>query len=244
MTSFSDIHQRAIERKGGEKTLASLLPSVMSAKKLAQVGDDRFLAMMAKAINQAGFNWTVIENKWPQFEEAFFGFDPEKLSLLPEERWEAYTSDTRVVRNWQKIKAVMDNVGFVLDESARHGSFGKFMANWPADDQIGLMAHLKKHGSRLGGQTAQWFMRYVGKDCFVISNDLVNAIQQAGVDIRDNPTSKRDLGLIQQTMNAWHLESGLPYTHLSKIAAYSCGQNYEADGIRQQMDKFSAGHPE
>lgn len=243
MASFSLIHQRAAERKGGKSRLASLLPDVRTAEHLAQTGNDRYLAMMAKAINQAGFNWTVIENKWPQFEEAFFGFDPDKLSQLPEERWEAYTADKRVVRNWQKIKAVMENVGFILDESARHGSFGNFMAQWPEDDQVGLMAHLKKHGSRLGGQTAQWFMRYVGKDCFVITRDMVAAIQQTGVEIRDNPTSKRDMGLIQQTMNRWHEESGLPYTHLSMIAAYSVGQNYEVEGIQQEMNKFSAGQP-
>ena len=223
MQKFSDIKNRAESRKGGSKGLQVLMPGIASKKQLAAKGDDRFLAMMTKAINQAGFVWNIIENKWPQFEEAFFGFDLSKLSLLSPEQWEAYTGDTRVVRNWQKIKALQDNVYFVQQESDRHGSFGKFLITWPAADQIGLMAYLKEHGSRLGGQSALWFLR---KDCFILFRDVVLAMKNAGLDIADKPTSKRDLKKVQDLFNTWHAETGLPYSHLSKIAACSVGENY------------------
>ena len=241
MKSFSTIQAAAAERKGGPKALQQLLPAVPSKEALAQKGDDRFLAMMCKAINQAGFNWTVIENKWPQFEEAFYGFDVPKLAHMPVELWESYTQDKRVVRNWTKIKALMHNSQFVDRTALAHGSFAQFIANWPVTDQIGLMAHLKKHGSRLGGQTALWFLRYVGKDCFVLSQDVVKAIQFAGIDVNDKPTSKRDLTQIQQAFNTWHEQTGWPMTHLSKTLAYSCGNNYDNETMITQMDKFSAG---
>lgn len=151
MSGFDDIQSRAQSRKGGARALKALLPKVATNKQLIELADDRYLAMMTKSINQAGFSWKVIENKWPSFEEAFLGFDPRKLSYLSPEQWEAFTSDKRVVRNWQKIKALQDNVFFVQDESRRSGGFGKFIAQWPVDDQIGLMAYLKKNGSRLGG---------------------------------------------------------------------------------------------
>ena len=152
MSGFEDIRLRAEARKGGARALKAMLPTVATKKQLIELGDDRYLAMMTKSINQAGFSWKVIENKWPSFEEAFLGFDPRKLSYLSPEQWEAFTSDKRVVRNWQKIKALQDNVFFVQDESRRSGGFGQFIADWPVEDQIGLMAYLKKHGSRLGGQ--------------------------------------------------------------------------------------------
>jgi len=241
MKKFSVIQALAEQRKGGKAALKSLLPKVISNRQLAKKPDDRFLAMMAKTINQAGFNWTVIENKWPQFEEAFFGFDINKLANLSPEQWEAYVQDTRVVRNWQKIKAVMNNVYFIRETAQKHGSFASFIANWPSDNQIGLMAHLKKYGSRLGGQTAQWFMRYVGKDCFVLSKDVVMSLQDSGLQINDTPNSKRDLVQIQTAFNDWHQETNLPYAHLSKIAAYSIGSNYENENIKKEMNKFSAG---
>jgi 3-methyladenine DNA glycosylase Tag len=226
MTKFSKILERAEERKGGVRALAARLPHVASNRALEKLGDDRYLAMMTKCINQAGFNWKVIENKWPEFEEAFFGFNPIKLGYLSPEQWEAYASDRRVVRNWQKIKALKDNVFFVQDESRRHGSFGKFIADWPISDQIGLMAYLKKNGSRLGGQSALWFMRRVGKDCFVLSRDVVTTLKASGLDIAEQPSSKRDLIKVQDQFNLWHEETGLPLSHLSRIAAYSMGENH------------------
>jgi len=226
MKKFTQIQERAELRKGGATALKKLLPQVATKKKLAAKGDDRYLAMMTKCINQAGFSWKVIERKWPEFEEAFFGFDPFKLGLLAPEQWEAYTSDRRVVRNWQKIKALQENVFFIQQTARECGSFGNFLGRWPESDQIGLMAHLKQHGSRLGGQSALWFLRRVGKDCFVLTRDVVVTLKSVGLDIAEQPSSKRDLKKVQDQFNAWHEETGLPYSHLSRIVACSLGENH------------------
>ena len=224
MKKFTQIRERAEKRKGARE-LKKLLPPVASTRELLALGDDRYLAMMTKCINQAGFSWKVIENKWPQFEEAFFGFDPFKLGLLSPEQWEAYTGDRRVVRNWQKIKALQDNVYFVQDIATTHGSFGQFIADWPAADQVGLMRYLKQHGSRLGGNSGVYFLRRVGKDCFILSRDVVTVLKSVGLEIAEQPSSQRDLKKVQEQFNAWHEETGLPYSHLSRIAACSVGEN-------------------
>ncbi len=218
--------QRAEQRKGGKAALKRLLHSVPARKELLSIGDDRCLAMMTKVINQAGFRWSVIEKKWPQFEEAYFNFDVQKLSYLSPDQWDAYLRDTRIVRHGQKIQAVMDNVIFILDITHQYGSFGKFLAQWPADDQVGLMLYLKKQGVRLGGNTGQRFLRCIGWDAFVLSADVVLALQHYDIDIADMPTSQRDLKKVQQCFNDWHQETGLSYTHLSQIAAFSIGVNY------------------
>jgi 3-methyladenine DNA glycosylase Tag len=226
MKKFAEIKQRAEQRKGGSKGLQKLLPKGLSDRQLKALGDDRYLSMMARVINQSGFSWKVIERKWPEFEEAFLGFDTFKLSLLSPEQWEAYTSDRRVVRNWQKIKAVQDNLFFVTEVAREHGSFGRFLAGWPVSDQVGLLDYLKKHGSRLGGNSGQYFLRFIGKDGFVLSRDVVTALRGAGLDIAERPTSKRDLAKVQDAFNRWHEESGLPHAQLSRIAACSVGENY------------------
>ena len=226
MKKFTQIQERAEQRKGGATALKKLLPQVATKKKLAARSDDRYLAMMTKCINQAGFSWKVIEKKWPEFEEAFFGFDPFKLELLPPEQWEAYTSDRRVVRNWQKIKALQENVFFIQETAREFGSFGNFLGRWPESDQIGLMDHLKQHGSRLGGQSSMWFLRRAGKDCFVLTRDVVLTLKSVGLDIAEQPSSKRDLKKAQDQFNVWHEETGLPYSHLSRIVACSVGENY------------------
>lgn len=226
MSQFDQILERAEQRKGGAGALKKLLPRVATPAQLKKLGDDRYLAAMTKCINQAGFSWKVIENKWPEFEEAFHGFNPRTLGLLSPEQWEAYTSDRRVVRNWQKIKALQDNVFFVQETARQHGSFGRWLADWPATDQVGLMLHLKKHGSRLGGKSALWFLRRVGKDCFIPTRDVVTVLQSVGLDIASDPASQRDLYRIQDQFLQWQAESGLPFSHLSRIVACSTGENY------------------
>jgi 3-methyladenine DNA glycosylase Tag len=234
MPSFKAIRARAAKRKGGEAALTALLPSVASPKKLAKLPDSQVLANMAKRIFSAGFVWRVIEAKWPGFEEAFLGFEPEKLSFRPDEFWEGLARDKRIVRNPQKIKAVRDNTAFVVEIARQHGSFGRFLADWPSADQVGLLDVLAKRGSRLGGRTGQYFLRFVGKDSFITSHDVVLCLRDAGLDISEEPNSKKDLRKIQDQFNAWADETGLPFTHLSRICAMSVGDNYDAATLRRR----------
>ena len=235
MKSFAKIHARAAERKGGDAVLASLLGPKPDNAALAKVPDNRILSTMAERVFAAGFVWRVIEQKWPGFEEAFLGFEPKRLLFQPEDFWHDLTADKRIVRNPQKIKSVRDNAAFVEAVAKEHGSFGKFLAAWPANDQIGLTAYLGKHGSRLGGNTGQYFLRWLGWDCFIISQDMGAALRDAGLDIAATPTSKKDLQKVQDQVNAWAAETGLPRVHISRILAMSIGENNSPEALREYM---------
>lgn len=224
-TSFSSILARAEERKGGTAAVEHLLSSPRSTSQLANIPEDRYLSAMTRCINRAGFSWKVIDRKWPEFEEAFFGFKVDTLALLSDEQWEAYLDDRRVVRSGQKIKALRDNVSFLYDLRYTDKGIAKLIAQWPPEDQFGLLALLKKRGSRLGGNTGQYFLRMMGKDAYVISRDVILCLQSAGLDIKDSPSSQREHKLIQAAFNEWHQQSGLCFTHLSQISAYSNGDN-------------------
>lgn len=233
MTPFKTIRARAAKRKGGEAALRKLLPKAPDPKALAKLNDDRVLAEMAKRVFSAGFVWSVIENKWDGFEAAFLGFEPRKLLHKPDEFWEKLTSDKRIVRNGQKIMSVRENARFVAEIAAEYGSFGKFLAQWPADDQAGLLELLAKRGSRLGGNTGQYLLRFLGYDGFVASRDVLQALREAGVELSEAATSKRDRLKIQAAFNAWAKESKLPRLHLSRIAAMAAGPNYDAETLKR-----------
>ncbi|MBR1125608.1 DNA-3-methyladenine glycosylase I [Bradyrhizobium lablabi] len=224
-TSFKIIRARAEKRKGGPKALVKLLPGKPDIKALAKLGDDRILAEMTQRVFCAGFAWSVIENKWPDFEKAFLGFKPAKLLFQPDEFWDGLMDDKRIVRNGAKIMSVRENAQFVQETAKEHGSFGKFLASWPASDEVGLLDLLAKRGSRLGGNTGQMLLRFVGWDGFVTSKDVVACLREAGLDIAEEPKSKSDLAKVQAQFNAWAEETGLPYTHLSRICALSVGEN-------------------
>ena len=232
---FKRIRERAAKRKGGEKVLASLLPKKRDNKALAKLGDDRVLTEMARRVFSAGFVWSVIDQKWPGFEAAFLGFNPKRLLFQPAEFWHDLASDKRIVRNPQKIKSVRENAKFVSDIAAEHGSFGKFLASWPADDQVGLMELLAKRGSRLGGNTCQYLLRFLGRDSFILTNDLILCLRDSGVPISEKGTSKKDQRLAQDQINAWARETGLPLTHISRICSMSIGENHDAARLKEVM---------
>jgi 3-methyladenine DNA glycosylase Tag len=237
MPDFETIRARAAKRKGGDAVLASLLGAAPDNLRLTSLTDDRILSAMAERVFAAGFVWSIVEQKWPGFEEAFLGFEPKRLLFQPDDFWGELASDRRIVRNARKIKAVRDNAAFVERVSKEHGGFGRFLAAWPTDDQVGLMAFLGKHGSRLGGNTGQYLLRWLEWDAFVVSPDVAAALRNAGLDIAESPTSKRDLEKIQAQVNEWASETGLARKHISRILAMSTGENRAPESLRQYMSE-------
>ena len=219
------IMQRAELRKGGREALESLLPTPKTASVLTAASDAYYLEEMTRSVFQAGFVWRVINNKWPSFREAFFEFDETRLMALDDQAWEAYVHDTRIVRHRQKIRALRHNLWFVHDIAVEFGGFGSFLADWPTNDLAGLFTLLKKRGSRLGGNTGQYFLQHVGLDSFALTRDVVLALQMHGLNISDNPGSQKDLRQIQAMFNQWRDDSGFGYLQLSYILAYSVGEN-------------------
>lgn len=237
---FASIYKRACKRKGGEKEIKKILHPKPSKRKIENFPNDRVLAAMTKCIFRAGFSWKVIYNKWPDFEKAFYGFKVGKLLTLDPSAWENYILDTRIVRNRQKIQSVYDNAVMISDISQEYGSFGKFIAQWPDEDQVGLLKFLKKHGSRLGGQTGQYFLRMMGKDSFLLSGDVMQVlVNECGLDVALQPSSQHDLTLIQEQFTSWKRETGMGFTHLSQITGYSTGQNYDNPTITYETGKWT-----
>ncbi|MFT6407918.1 MAG: 3-methyladenine DNA glycosylase Tag [Arenicella sp.] len=229
MKKFKFIQEAVSKRKGGSKQLDRLLNASATPRQLASIPDERYLAQMTRCVFNAGFHWRVISAKWDGFEEAFHAFDLGQLLTKSPEEWEAYVEDTRIIRNWQKIQTVFHNAAMLDDIATEHGSFAQFFAEWPSNDQVGLMKYLHTNGSRLGGKTAQWFIRFTGKDGFILSGDVITALIANGVDITDKASSQRDLKRVQEAFNEWQQQTGMPLTHLSKILSYSVGDNVPVD---------------
>ena len=222
MRSFAEIFEIASERKGGASELEALLEPATSDRELAKLPDDRWLARMAQCIFNAGFNWKAVEAKWPGFEEAFEGFHPGRVAMFNDDDLARLVSDERIVRHGGKIRSVQDNAIFVCDVAKEHGSFGKFVADWPASDYVGLLDQLKKRGSRLGGNTGQYFLRFSGKDSFILSADVTARL--VAENVIDKPaTSKKAMQQVQDAFNQWSEESGRGLKEISRVLAMSVG---------------------
>lgn len=222
---FAAIYQRAIERKGGKKHLELLLSPPLNRKKLADLGDDRYLAEFTKKVFQSGFVWRVVEQKWPEFEKLFFEFNLQKILLMPDEMFEEKARNPAIIRNLRKVMSIRENALMMSDVSSQHGSFATFIADWPTEDITGLWLYLKKHGCRLGGNTGPYSLRAMGKDTFLLSRDVESYFKAYDI-ISGSPTSKRSLSAIQATFNNWQQESGRSLQEISRTVSFATGDNH------------------
>ncbi len=220
---FQQCYQQALDLQGGEQALQEKLQKAKTPAQLKKIPDDRYLAEMAACIFRAGFVWRVVQAKWDGFEEVFNGFLPIWVASRSPEDIEDMASNPRIIRNLNKVKAVQDNALLVLDLQRSHGGVGAFLAQWPNEDITGLWQYLKKHGSRLGGNSGQYFLRFMGKDTFILSRDVCHVLKMHGVVDKDNPSSQRDLRKIQDCFNEMSAESGWQLCQLSRMLALSIG---------------------
>lgn len=219
MMHFDKIYELAATRHGGDAALGAKLTRPTPPEDLARIPDDRWLSTITKSVFQAGFNWKVIEAKWDGFETAFDGFDVGRCAFMDDEKFDALLRDTRIVRNGTKIATVRDNAAFLLGLRDQGGA-GTVLGGWPSRDYVGLLDLLKKEGSRLGGSTAQYAMRFCGRDSFILSQDVTARLIAEGV-IDKPATSKKAMAAVQAAFNAWMDQSGRSLTEISRVLAYS-----------------------
>ncbi len=219
MRHFDDIFAIAAERQGGHAALDAKLSGPLPMEELFAIPDDRWLSTLTKCIFQAGFNWKVIEAKWDGFEMAFDQFDVGRCAFMDDEKFDALLQDTRIVRNGTKIATVRENAALFLELRQAEG-VAQTLGGWPSDDYIGLLEMLKKRGSRLGGTTAQYAMRFSGRDSFILSRDVVARLVAENV-IDKQPGAKKSMVLVQTAFNTWMDQSNRSLTEISRVLAMS-----------------------
>ena len=220
MRDYAWLSSYCLNRFGGVAELEARLPQPRSAEALRALGDDRYLSLIALRVFRAGLKHSLVDAKWPAFEEAFFAFDPHKVVLMGAEHLERLMQDSRLIRHLGKLKSVPRNAQFVLDVARERGSFGQLIADWPSSDIVGLWKYLAKHGSQLGGLSAPRLLRMMGKDTFIPTDDLVAALKAQGI-VDKAPTSQKELAAVQAAFNQWQAESGRPLCQLSVMLAHT-----------------------
>ena len=221
MTSFQALYHLAVANQGGVEALEQRLPQPKTIAQLKRLSDDRYLSMMARCIFRAGFVWRVIDNKWSGFENAFAQFNPLAVAHFSDEKLEQLAQDRSIVRNFTKIVAVRNNAVYVLDRQRSHGSFAAFIADWPEDNITGLWLEMKKQGCRLGGNSGPMMLRRMGKDTFLLTKDVCDALINQGFIKKISPSSQRDLKVVEQVFNQLREESGRSLCQISRILAYT-----------------------
>jgi 3-methyladenine DNA glycosylase Tag len=222
MTPFATILEKAAKRHGGAAALEAMLPKPKSPAALKRVADDRYLSQMSLRVFQAGLKHSMVEAKWPTFEEAFHGFQPKRVRAMSDEDIEALMKDARLIRHLGKLRATRDNAAALCEVAEANGGFGAWLASFPPERTIALWDELSKRFKQLGGLSGPYYLRRVGKDTFLPTDDVIKALK-AYAGHAGGFSGKAARQKAQEIIDAYAKESGRPLCQVSRILSLSVG---------------------
>jgi 3-methyladenine DNA glycosylase Tag len=222
MKPYKNIYEMAAKLHPGEN-IENILPMASSNKILRSRDNAWYLSTMSRRIFRAGLKHSMVDAKWATFEEVFYNFSPNRLRCLSDDDLDKIMQDRRVIRHWRKINSVRSNAINMYEQSNEMQSFGNYLAKWPIVDIVGLWQDLKKRFTQMGGMSAPYFLRMAGKDTFILTNDVIRALNRWGA-YQGIPTSQKDKKFVQNCFNNWVEESGRPLCQLSRILALSVNE--------------------
>lgn len=123
---------------------------------------DDYLEVMSKAVFQSGMSWKVVESKWPGTREAFQNFDIHQVAGMLDKDIDDLTGDTRVIRNYRKLAAVVSNAQRMLELEQEHGGFRNYLRSKESFDE--RLKMIKKDFKWLGPFGTYYFLYVVGED--------------------------------------------------------------------------------
>jgi 3-methyladenine DNA glycosylase Tag len=217
--SFAPILEAARTRLGAA-ALETRLPQPRAPSEFKAVTDDRYLSQMSLRIFRAGLKHSLVDAKWPAFEEVFGGFEPRRVRAMSDDGLQALLTDAQLIRHWGKLKSVRDNAAAMIALGEEHGSFGAWLADWPATRIVELWEALAKRFSQMGGNSGPTVLRMVGKDTFILTPSVTAALKHWGA-VDAPPKNRKDRAAVQSCFNAWAAETGRPLCQLSLILAAS-----------------------
>lgn len=127
--------------------------------------DHKLFEMLILEGFQAGLSWECVLNKQQAFEEAFDGFDLDKICEYKEEKLLELQNNPGIIRNKLKIKAAVRNALVFREIQKEYGSFTEYLWKWTKGQVIyendkttselsdTISADLKKRGMTFVGST-------------------------------------------------------------------------------------------
>ncbi len=137
--------------------------------------DDYLFEILVLVNFQTGLSWEIMLRKREAFREAFDGFDVEMIANYGDEKIEELLSNENIIRNRNKINAVINNAQVFIEIQKEHGSFYDYIKTF-TDGKIfherglteselsrTMVRDLKKRGMKyLGPVTMYSYLQTVG----------------------------------------------------------------------------------
>lgn len=92
--------------------------------------DHKLFEMLILECFQAGLSWECVLNKKEAFQQAFDGFDLEKVCAYDEKKIDELCRNQGIIRNRLKIRAAVNNARVFKKIQTEYGSFSDYLWHW------------------------------------------------------------------------------------------------------------------
>ncbi|HZX68452.1 MAG TPA: DNA-3-methyladenine glycosylase I [Candidatus Elarobacter sp.] len=94
------------------------------------------LAIITRAVMQAGLSWAFIDGRWDDYVRAFDGFDAARVAAYGEAEVERLMQADGVIRSRSKIEGTIRNARTLIDIEREFGSVRAYQTSFAGYDAI------------------------------------------------------------------------------------------------------------
>jgi 3-methyladenine DNA glycosylase Tag len=120
-----------------------------------------YLAVMTRAVFQAGLSWAAIAKHWEAYEAAFDAFEPEKVAQYTEGDVDRVMRSEGVLHSARKIRATIANAQTLLDLQRKFGSIETYFDSFA--DYPTLAKDFRKRFKFMGEMNVWYFLFRVNR---------------------------------------------------------------------------------
>jgi 3-methyladenine DNA glycosylase Tag len=134
---------------------------MMSHVRIAKPRLADYLAVMSRAVFQAGLSWAAIDRQWDPLCKAFDGFDVAVVARFRTSDIARIMTSPGILHSKRKIQATIKNAATILALDKEYKGFRNYLRSLGSYDE--LTADLKKRFSFVGDISAYYFLYRVGE---------------------------------------------------------------------------------
>lgn len=120
------------------------------------------LAVMTRAVFQAGLSWAQIDAQWERLLAAFDRFEPRKVARYGDAEVARIMATPAILHSERKIRATISNAKTMLALERAHKTMRAYLRSHPSYGE--LTADLRRRFAYVGDVSAYYYLYRVGED--------------------------------------------------------------------------------
>src|SRR5579863_9931071 len=137
------------------------MPISADHKRIAKPSLADYLAVLSRAVFQAGLSWAAIDHQWDSLREAFDDFDVKEVASYRTPDIERIMTADGILHSKRKIEATIKNAATILALDKEYKGFRNYLRSLGSYDE--LTADLKRRFKFVGAISAYYFLYRVGE---------------------------------------------------------------------------------